>query len=74
MKFIVKRTCVNVFLQTRKKVFKHVCQHTVKHICIQTYLQATKKRDIKKERKIVFKHTNLQTFKRLLCKREKEAQ
>lgn len=39
-----------------------------------TYLQATKKRDIKKERKIVFKHTDLQTSTQFLCKRETEAQ
>ena len=38
-----------------------------------TYLQTTKKKDIKKKKKIVFKHTNLQTSKQLLCKRDRSA-
>lgn len=51
----------------------HVCKQSFKHICIQTYLQATKKRDVKKERKIIFKHTYLQTFKQILYKRDRSA-
>lgn len=38
-----------------------------------TYLQASKKRVIKKKRKTIFKHTKLQTFKQLLYKRDRSA-
>lgn len=42
------------------------------HTNILTYRQARKER-FKKERKIVFKHTNLQTFKQYLDKRDRSA-
>lgn len=75
MKFMVKRTCVNVFLQTRKKVFKHVCQHTFKHICIQTYLLTVnqEKRYLEKKEKMF---SNIRTYKHSnsFCMRETEAQ
>ena len=41
------------------------------HTNILTYRQP-RKEIFKKESKIVFKHTDLQTFKHLLCKRERQ--
>lgn len=58
------QTCLQTCLQT---IFQAYMQTN-----ILTYRQPRKK--ILKKKKIVFKHTNLQTSKQLLCKRETEAQ
>ena len=70
MKFMVKRTCVNIFLQTRKKVFKHVCKQSFKHTCIQTYLHTGNQE--KRYKKKSF--SNIQAYKHSnsFCVRERQ--